>query len=107
MDVESLTENQVEKEVERLKEAGYHFFVDCHPDNETPFYTPDRVKLPDGRIIDEKELNKELKINPTNKILKEASYLFDLCFSEQYGDERFQHLSFDGDEDMESCRKKY
>lgn len=105
--IDNLTEEEVNQKVKRLEGKGYYFFVDSHSDKETPFYTPDRVKLPDGRILDEKELNKELKSNPDYEILTTASYLFDLCFSEQYGDERFEHFSFDGDEDVENCRNKY
>ncbi|MGD9275759.1 MAG: hypothetical protein PVJ67_01150 [Candidatus Pacearchaeota archaeon] len=105
--IEDLTEQEILGEIMSLEEQGFQFFVDSHSDKETPFYVPDRVKLPDGKILEEKELRSELKKDPYNKNFQNGLYLFDLCFSEQYGDDRFTHYSFDGDEDVENCRWKY
>ena len=106
-EIEELSEDEIFDGIKRLEKEGFYFFVDCHPDKEIPFYTPDRVKLPDGRILDEDELNKEIKKYPNNQLLRKASLLLDLCLTEQYFDERGGHFSFNGDEDMENCREKY
>lgn len=102
-----MDEEEVERKILDLEKRGYVFFVDSHSDNETPFYTPDRVKLPDGRILDEAEIDSGLRQNPYDPFLSTALSLMDLCFSEEYGDRRFDHFSFDGEEDIEECRRKY
>lgn len=106
-EIESLSCTEVDKEVTRLEKQGYYFFVDSSPDDETQFYTPDRVALPNGRILDESELEKELEKDPLNKNLLNAKRMFELCFSEQYGDKRFEHLSFVDEKDILNCQRKY
>ena len=93
---------KIDKEIKLLETMGYAFFVDCHGD----VYVPDRVKIPDGRIFDGSELERELKSDPTTELVR-AMRLFYLYFAEGWEDERHASVSFLGNDDIKITLKKY
>lgn len=95
--------SKIREEVQIIEEQGFEYLQDC----QGQLYIPDRVKLPDGRTLDESELEKELEENPQHILLQKASRLVDLYFAEGFESERFSQISFLSREDEIRAKQKY
>ena len=101
--IEDFSIEEIENEITNLENQGYEYLQQWQMD----FHVPDRIKLPNGEIIDDKELSKKLKSSPGDLILSRAQNLLNLYFAEGYEEERFSHYSFLNDEDKINAKKKY
>ena len=111
-DLEELSYEEINNRLELFEERGFWFFPGWTMD--API-TPDRIKLPSGKIVDINEINKKLK--EKRKLQFGDREILELYDSLSYYnliraldiDERYRiyDQSFIDDADIERCRKKY
>ncbi len=94
---------RIRNRIEGIEQEGFVYLQDWQG---VP-YIPDRIKLPDGRILDESELISLLEKEPENPLLKTAEELMGLYFSEGLENDRFSSPSFLDEEDEKRAGQKY
>ncbi|MFH1500668.1 MAG: hypothetical protein ABIE22_01860 [archaeon] len=94
---------RLKREISTIENRGFIFLVDCHDLH----YVPDRVALPDGRVLDQSELSALLKNHPLDFNLTLADKLMDLYFAEGLEDFRHSSNSFLSGEDERAALDKY
>ncbi len=95
--------SRIREEINSIESEGFVYLQDWQGNP----YIPDRVALPDGRILDESELISLLENSPRDPILRKARRLIDLYFTEGLEDDRFFSPSFLNSEDEKLAREKY
>ncbi len=95
--------SRIREEINSLESEGFVYLQDWQGNP----YIPDRVALPNGRILDESEFIFLLEKNPRDSVLRKAQRLMDLYFTEGLEDDRFFSPSFLNEEDEENAREKY
>lgn len=110
-DVEELTKEEIKSKLEGYERRGFNFFPSWTIDKPI---TPDRIKLPSGKIMGTEEIdnflsNGKLIAGDAHSInIVDAMLYYDLV-REMRTDDRYMRYttSFDGDEDLENCRVRY
>jgi len=95
--------SRIEKEIQSIEQEGFVYLQDWQGDP----YIPDRVVLPDGRILDESELISLLEKSPRDPVLRKAERLMDLYFADGLENDRFLSPSFLDKEDERQAIQHY
>lgn len=111
IDEEKYEDEEILPVLEQFENAGYHFFPAWTMDEPI---TPDRIRLPSGKFLDENELHNWF--DGKKKIAGDKKQIEVLGAQEFYYlvrsldvDTRFREYnqSFVDDKDIEECRKNY
>ncbi len=111
MDLDELDDCEIEKKLHSFDQAGFLFLPDWIMDDPV---TPERVRLPSGKILDRNELQAYFKDNQLTignadhlKIVRALEYL--ALVDALDADKRYSRYekSFIDEQDIAACRKKY
>jgi hypothetical protein len=94
---------RIKKEIHSIEQEGFVYLQDWQGDP----YIPDRVALPDGRVLDESELISLLEKDPRDPVLRKAERLMDLYFADGLENDRFFSPSFLDKEDERRAIQHY